>query len=534
MDGPQQEKLEANRFLAFHKGVTDERQAMVLYSNPVLDADWPDPDAIRVGDDFWMIASSFNRAPGLPVLHSRDLVSWTHVANALPAVPPVDHYALPRHGSGVWAPSLRHHDGLFVIVYPDPDHGIYVLTAADPRGPWSEPWCLLPGRGLIDPCPLWDDDGRAYLVHGWAGSRAGIKNRLTVVEVDPGLRRLVGDPRTVVDGDELPGFRTLEGPKLYQRDGWYWIFAPAGGVATGWQTVFRSRSVWGPYDHRVVLEQDTSSVNGPHQGAWVDAPDGSDWFLHFQDRGVFGRVVHLQPMRWADGWPQIGEPLGQGRGRPVLEHPRPVPAVGDGQQEPVRSDDFTSPGPAARWHWQANPLPDWSAATGDGTLRLRAQVTTRGDLREQGAVLCQQLPGRPSTWTTRVRLQGDAAGTRCGMVLLGREYAWLGLVRTPTGVDVALRRSGGGTEDTLAQLPAPGDALDLRLTVDDEGSATFAWRTDDTEPWHDLPTAWAAVEGRWIGAEVGLFATGMPGTPLDERGDAVFGPVRVTVAGKEA
>ncbi|WP_277209412.1 glycoside hydrolase family 43 protein [Isoptericola croceus] len=508
---------------------------MTLYTNPVLDADWPDPDAIRVGDDFWMIASSFNRSPGLPVLHSRDLVTWEHVANALPAVAPLAHYALPRHGSGVWAPSLRHHAGTFFIVYPDPDHGLFVLTATDPRGPWSEPRCLLPGRGLIDPCPLWDEDGRAYLVHGWAGSRAGIKNRLTVVEVDPGLRHVAGHPRTVVDGDELPGFRTLEGPKLYKRDGWYWIFAPAGGVATGWQTVFRSRSVWGPYEHRVVLEQHDTPVNGPHQGAWVDAPDGSEWFLHFQDRGIFGRVVHLQPLRWEGGWPQVGDALDGGRGRPVTDHPLPLPALGDGQQEPSRSDDFASPGLAPRWHWQANPEASWYDAPGDGTLRLRAQATARADLRELGAVLGQQVPGRPSTWTTRVTLHGTAQGSRTGIVLLGREYAWVGLVRTPTGVDLSLRRSGPGTaEVTLEQVPTDCDGAELRVAVDAHGTATFAWRPDDAEAWTDLRPTWTAVEGAWIGAEVGLFASTPLGTPLDEPVVGVFGPVRVTVAGKDA
>lgn len=546
---------------------------MTRYTNPILDADWPDPDAIRVGDDFWMIASSFNRAPGLPVLHSRDLVTWEHVTNALPAVPPREHYATPRHGSGVWAPSLRFHDGRFVVVYPDPDHGIFVLTATDPRGPWSEPWCLVPGRGLIDPCPLWDDDGSAYLVHGWAGSRAGIRNRLTVVEVDPGLRHVVGSPRTVVDGDELPGFRTLEGPKFYRRDGWYWIFAPAGGVATGWQTVFRARSPWGPYEHRVVLEQADTPVNGPHQGAWVDAPDGSDWFLHFQDRDVFGRVVHLQPMTWDDdGWPRMGEPLADGRGRPVLTHEMPLvapPAADDrtvegtagrraggveleatmpvdggrrGGGEPRRSDDFSRAGLAPRWHWQANPDASWCETPGDGTLRLRAQATARGDLREQGAVLGQQLPGRPSVWTTRVTLEGTAPGLRAGLVVLGKEYAWVGLLRTPTGVDVACRRSApGGGEESVAQVPAPSAAVELRARADDTGTVTFSWRPADAvsaegaPDWTDVPATWRAVEGRWIGAEMGLFANAPLGTPLPEAdgsgNGAAFGPVEVTVAG---
>src|SRR5450756_2262035 len=158
------------------------RPPMTQLTNPVLDADWPDPDVIRVGTDYYLVASSFNRAPGLPVLHSTDLVSWEHVTNAVRELPPVEDYAVPRHGSGVWAPSLRFHDRTYFIVYPDPDYGIYVLTTQDPRGEWSLPHLLMAGTGLIDPCPLWDDDGRTYLVHAWAKSRSGVANRLTVVE----------------------------------------------------------------------------------------------------------------------------------------------------------------------------------------------------------------------------------------------------------------------------------------------------------------------------------------------------------------
>jgi beta-xylosidase len=515
---------------------------MTSYDNPVLDADWPDPDAIRVGDDYWMTTSSFNRAPGLPILHSRDLVSWELVGNALPAVPPLDHYALPRHGSGVWAPSLRHHDGRFVIVYPDPDHGIFVLTAPDARGPWTAPWLLLAGKGLIDPCPLWDDDGRTYLVHGWARSRSGVHNRLTVVEVDPGLRHVLDAPRQVVDGDAIPDCRTLEGPKLYQRDGWYWIFAPGGGVATGWQYVFRSRSVYGPYEHRVVLEQDTTPVNGPHQGAWVSTPDGEDWFLHFQDRGVFGRVVHLQPMRWADdGWPRLGEAVAgdDRRGRPVLSGPRPSVAGAAGsqpQREPRRSDRFTATHLGPQWHWQANPQPGWATHAGDGTLRLAALATDRGDLREHPAVLGQQLPGKPSEWTTRVRLGGTCVGARAGVVVLGLQYAWLGLVRTPAGMRVVCRRSvDGGGEDALADaVVVDGDAVDLRVVVDATGTVRFGWRAGPGDDWCGVGAAYPATVGRWIGAEIGLFAVAPVGSQTGPDDVATFGAVSVRVAGRSA
>ena len=143
------------------------------YKNPVLNADYSDPDAIRVGDDFYLISSSFEDVPGLPVLHSKDLVNWTIIGHALIRQPPFEHFSIPRHGEGVWAPALRYHNGEFYIYYPDPDFGIYLTKAKNPAGPWSDPVLIEAGKGLIDPCPLWDDNGTVYLVHGWAGSRAG-------------------------------------------------------------------------------------------------------------------------------------------------------------------------------------------------------------------------------------------------------------------------------------------------------------------------------------------------------------------------
>lgn len=264
---------------------------------------------MRVGDTYYMTASSFNAAPGLPLLRSKDLVNWELAGHALPALVPAGRYAVARHGEGVWAPSLRYHEGKFWIFYPDPDLGIFVTTAASFSGPWSAPRLLLPGKGIIDPTPLWDDDGKAYLLHAWAKSRAGFNNVLTLRRMAPDASGLLdGEGLTLIDGNKIPGYRTLEGPKFYKANGFYYVFAPAGGVEHGWQAVFRARSIDGPYEVRTVMDQGNTPINGPHQGAWVGALDGRDWFLHFQDKGAHGRVVHLQPMRWEDGWPLIGMP----------------------------------------------------------------------------------------------------------------------------------------------------------------------------------------------------------------------------------
>jgi beta-xylosidase len=296
------------------------------YHNPILHADYSDPDVIRVGGMFYMTSSSFSNAPGLPLLQSSDMVNWELVGHALPVLPPRDLFARPQPGKGVWAPALRHHDGKFWIFYPDPDVGIYVMTAQNFAGPWSAPRLLLAGKGIIDPAPLWDDDGKAWLLHGWAKSRSGINNILTLRSMAPDASRLLDDQgRDIINGDRLPGYFTIEGPKLHKKDGYYYVFAPAGGVETGWQAVFRSRRIEGPYEDHIAMAQGMTAVNGPHQGAWVDGVDGRDWFYHFQDKAAYGRVVHLQPMAWKDGWPVIGaDPDGDGVGEPVLQHAKPA------------------------------------------------------------------------------------------------------------------------------------------------------------------------------------------------------------------
>ena len=273
---------------------------LLAFTNPIVDMDMSDPDCASAdGTNFYLTVSSFTDVPGLPIYHSTDLVNWKLVGHALTARP--EGCSWYRRGQGVWAPAIRFHEGLWHIFWGDPDYGIFEVTATTPEGPWSEPALVQAGKGLIDPCPLWDADGTRHLANAFAASRTGFNSVVAI------------DGKIVYDG--LPdGNHTIEGPKLYRHGGYYWIFAPAGGVVTGWQLALRSKNLYGPYEARVVMAQGKTPMNGPHQGAWVTKADGSDWFLHFQDKGYLGRVLCLQPMAWGDnGWPTMGE-----KGEPVL------------------------------------------------------------------------------------------------------------------------------------------------------------------------------------------------------------------------
>jgi beta-xylosidase len=222
-----------------------------VYENPVLHLDCSDPDAIRVGDDFYMIASSFNCVPGLPILHSKDLVHWKIRGYALSSLSYAKGFDKPQHGNGVWAPSIRYYNNEFYIYFPDPDHGIYLTKAKNIDGPWAEPVLVEAGKGLIDPCPLWDDNGKNYLVHAYAGSRAGFKSILVIKELNAAADKVISKPVLIYDGHDIDP--TVEGPKIYKRNGYYYVFAPAGGVSTGWQIVLRSKNIYGPYERKVVM-----------------------------------------------------------------------------------------------------------------------------------------------------------------------------------------------------------------------------------------------------------------------------------------
>jgi beta-xylosidase len=474
------------------------------YKNPVLLADYSDPDAIRDGEDYWLTASSFNCTPGLPILHSKDLVNWTLVNHAIQNNPdPRKVFDTYRGGEGVWAPAIRKHNGLFYIFFPLPDEGIYVTTATDPRGQWSEPWLLLEGKGYIDPCPLWDEDGKAYLVHAYANSRIGIKHRLRVVPMSPDGKQILGDGQVVFDQPQR--HPTCEGPKFDKFNGYYYILAPAGGVATGWQLALRSKNVYGPYEEKIVLEQGKSPINGPHQGALVDTPNGEWWFLHFQDDGVYGRIVHLQPVEWKDGWPLMGiDADGNGVGEPVLTHQKPnLPkqpiAI------PATSDEFDSTKLGLQWQWNANHQTDWAdLKTKPGTLRLKA-VDSAGKILAQPNALAQKFPSRTFTAETEIQLAGGAASLRAGLVVLGLDSGGVLLAQGDNGCELRLIVH----DEVVATRPLSACAARLRVHVADGGLCTFGFASPGEANFTDLSPTFQAKEGHWIGARVGVLCRSM-------------------------
>lgn len=482
------------------------------YKNPIINADYSDPDVIRVGDDFYMTASSFNAVPGLPVLHSKDLVNWRLINHVFREQEPKDVFARPQHGGGVWAPAIRFHAGEFYIYFPDPDQGIYMTKTKDPAGEWSKPILIKEGKGWIDPCPLWDDDGNAYLVHAFAGSRAGIKSILVVARMNREGTRLIDDGVIVFDGHESDP--TVEGPKFLKKDGYYYIFAPAGGVATGWQLALRSKSIYGPYDKKIVLAQGKTNVNGPHQGALVDTPTGEWWFLHFQDKGPYGRVVHLQPATWKGGFPVIGvDPDGDGTGEPVLSFKKPNVGKGYPVVTPPDTDEFNAPEIGRQWQWHANYDARWAFPFPQlGVLRMNSVQLpeTYKNLWDIPNLILQKLPADEFKATAKLNISPRFEGERFGLVVMGIDYALIGVTyrggKTYISLSTAKDSDRGNVEtESSSQLLASNEVF-LRVDVRAGAVCSFSYSIDG-KSFTSVGEPFKAREGRWIGAKVGFFFT---------------------------
>jgi beta-xylosidase len=481
------------------------------YKNPVIHSDFSDPDVVRVDSDYYMTASSFNCIPGLPILHSRDLVNWELISYALPKLIPEDVYDKVQHGNGVWAPCIRYHNNEYYIFFPDPDYGIYMVKASDPKGPWSEPKKIKEGKGLIDPSPLWDENGKAYLVYAFAGSRAGIKSLLVVCTMSPDATSTNNDEVIVFDGHEKNS--TVEGPKFYKRNGYYYIFAPAGGVSPGWQLAMRSKNIFGPYEAKMVMAQGKSEINGPHQGAWITTVTGEDWFIHFQDKGAYGRVVHLNPLLWKSDWPVIGiDKDGDGTGEPVQIFKKPDVGKNYPISAPVTSDEFNSPGTGLQWQWHANKQIKWGFPSGNlGFFRLNCIPSPEGfkNLWDIPNLFLQKFPAEEFVADSKLTFNAFSDNEKAGFVIMGTDYASLSVKRDNGKLfldyNICLSADRGNNENTADEIAITNGTIYFRVNVSKGALCNFSYSTDGIN-YTSLIKPFTAKPGKWIGAKMGFFA----------------------------
>ncbi len=497
------------------------------YKNPVLNADYSDPDVIRVGDRYYMVASDFHFL-GMQMLESADLLHWRIVSQLY------DRFELPgwdangHYGGGSWAPALRHHDGRFYVYFCTPDEGLFMTSAAKAEGPWEPLHCVKAVEKWEDPCPLWDDDGQAYL--GRSRHRAG---PIIVHRMSGDGRQLLDDGVTVYTGP------VAEGTKFLKRHGHYYLIIPEGGVGQGWQTVLRSRSVYGPYEKRVVLEQGSTAVNGPHQGALVDvitprtpaagtvadsaAPLPADttwWFLHFQETHPCGRVVHLQPARWKDGWPLMGADIdGNGIGEPLMVWQNPLPSTvyppstlhpSPSTLLTPLSDDFRGDslcwvghrqralGP--QWQWNHNPVDSaWSLSVRRGWLSLLALPAA--SLKEGRGQLSQKTVGYQSLATTRLDASQLSDGDHAGLLCTGRAFMAVGVCREQGRLHLYTEADGQRT----IVAPCKGRTVWLRADIDSRSNSHRFLVSTDGRQYTPVGQPFPLTMGYWKGSRVGLY-----------------------------
>ncbi|MDZ8119110.1 glycoside hydrolase family 43 protein [Pontiella agarivorans] len=508
--------------------------AEMTYTNPIIPADYSDPDVIRVGEDYYMTASSFNMVPGLPILHSKDLINWKIIGHGVQELPDALYttkkrkakdlsYDLPRPGQGVFAPCIRYHEGYFWIFWGDPDAGMYMVKAKNPEGPWSKPHLVKKAKGWIDTTPIWDEEtGRAWVAHAYARSRAGISSKVALVEMNWEGTKVISEDKIVFDADDPEKYpadkihKTIEGCKFMKRNGFFYILAPAGGVASGWQTALRSENPEGPYEIRVICERGNTNVNGPHQGGLFDTPNGEWWFIHFQSVNVLGRIVHLQPSKWVDNWPVIGvDENNDGIGNPVLTYKVPNTGYNGKPFKIQKSDDFEGKDIGLQWQWPANSGKGYCSQK-NGSLTINSHLSPELTLQDAPNVITQMFPDFKFEATTKVKLHSNENGvTRGGMAVMGRTCFDIGMesksgklilsVRHGNELDAAIEIQ---QNEVFLKLVANGEhPFPLKFKGDENRGDVFCQFSYslDGETYHPLGEKFKARAGAWIGARVGLF-----------------------------
>lgn len=490
------------------------------YENPVLFSDNSDPDVIRVGDDFYMVASSFNHVPGVPVLHSKNLVEWEIINYVLDELP-FEKFNKVRHGNGAWAPSIRYHNGKFYCLIPFPDEGIFVAEATDPYGKWSLLRPLLTGAGYEDPCPIWAD-GKCYVVFAFVKSRIGFNSRLAVIEADEDLKTVNGDYNIIYDGRDLAP--KIEGPKIYRHGKYFYILAPAGGVKTGWQVALRSREIYGNWETKIIMMQGDTAVNGPHQGALIDLDDeGEKWaFMHFQDMGAYGRVVHLQPAIWRDEWIILGKSEEDGlAGTPVASGSYPVDIASGANIDP--SDEFDGEKLSLIWQTPANRKAEWYSLKHG--LKLNCCPHNMPSLSDLPQLFMQKVQYKNFAVNCKCKLNLVNDGDEAGFTVFGKKYAYVCVVRRDGQNFLEIRKGeiGGQEDETLAKSqPYSEGNVTFKLSARFEAPNLLTYKF--TFGGSAFTHKFYAEAGAWTGAKIGIYARGT----AQGKGSATFRYFRVT------
>ena len=473
------------------------------YQNPIIFSDYSDPDVIKYKNTYYMIASSFNHTPGVPVLKSKNLVDWKLFDYVFDKIP-FKRFENVNHGDGAWAPSLRFHKGTFYAVIPFPDEGIYVSSTTDiEKGNWSEPWCLIEGKGIIDPCPIWHED-KCYLAVAFAKSRIGFNSVIAIYEVSNDLKENISKDYTIIyDGHN--NNPTIEGPKFYYRNDYFYLMCPAGSVKTGWQTALRSKNIYGPYESKIVMSQNDSSINGPHQGALIPIDKDNDAFIHFQDLGVYGRVVNLEPVKWINDWPICGtvkdEMLG---GTPVDDEEYFIDTKSNYKIE--LSDNFKSDKLSLMWQTPANKKDGWYKL--ENGLKLNCafhNLKAFSALNLTPNLFLTKIGLKSFKVETLVEINLINDGDELGLCYMGSKYQYICIVRVNGVNHLQIRQGYFNQENDIVLFDSVYKNNMIKLQMKFKYPGVYQLGFNDII----LKPKYQAYPGRWIGGKIGIYAKGI-------------------------
>jgi beta-xylosidase len=400
------------------------------YTNPLIAADFPDPDVIQVDDTYYMVSTTMFVFPGVTVLKSRDLVNWEYCSNAVPRFDFSKCYDLDscsRYAHGQWATSMKYNNGKFYLLFITLDEGGFICSASKAEGPWDIR--KLP-KGFYDPGLFFDEDGKIYVTHGYS--------KIMVTELNPDFSPKSNDS-LVFTGDIRKG---LEGMHVYRINGYYYLYGTYGG-RDGIQVALRSTNIYGPYEQKVVIRDTTPGVNfGIHQGALIKTKSGEWWTILFVDSGPFGRFPSLQPVTWIDGWPMVGI-----NGKAVTTHKKP----NVGKEYPATtlpaSDEFSNKTLGMQWGWNHNPDPaNWSLTKRRGYLRLTTGKIV-SNLREARNTLTQRpytyySDSIPTTGTIKMEIRNMKEGDIAGLAVFQDPYGYIAVRQKEETREIVLVRNG--------------------------------------------------------------------------------------------